>query len=252
MATGIGVFMTIVMRSSSAAVATLTALHANVINLSRPPLVIGAAIGTTITGAMVAIGGSVSAKRTALAHIVFNLTTGVFTLALLPVFLGGLALAQQQVGLDSGPVSLAVFHTTFIALGVMIFLPFSRSYARWIERWLPERGPRLARHLDDTLLQAPAVALESTRRALVNTALEIIDQLNKLLGSAVARVVTERMEIKEALDKTQRFCKNSAVPMITPCLIRASLSYAIDHRCACILSGLRTTTHKAQPPLQGL
>lgn len=258
-ATVIGVFMTVVMQSSSAAVATtLTALHANVINFEQAAsLVIGAAIGTTITGALVAIGGSVSAKRTALAHIVFNLTTGVFTLALLPVLLGGLALAQQQLGLDAGPVSLAVFHTTFIALGVMIFLPFSRPYARWIERWLPERGPRLARHLDDTLLQAPAVALESARRALVNTALEIIDQLNKLLSSAVARVSEqERMEIKEALDKTQRFF--AKIPPIADdeplSHSRIAQLHAIDHLMRLYTRlGLNTTTRNvlAQPPLQG-
>jgi phosphate:Na+ symporter len=38
-------------------------------------------------------------------------------------------------------VSLAAFHTAFIALGVAIFLPFAEFIARWIECLLPEKGP---------------------------------------------------------------------------------------------------------------
>lgn len=230
----IGTLMTIVMQSSSAAVATtLTALHANAVNFEQAAsLVIGAAIGTTVTGALAAIGGSVPAKRTALAHIVFNLATGIIALLLLPLFLWGLTVAQQQMELEPGAVSLAAFHTAFITFGVVIFLPFSRPFARWIERLLPDQGPRLTRHLDDTLLQVPAVALESTRRTLVDTTLEVIGQLDKLLSSAVARVSNlQRAEVKEALERTQRFF--AKIPPVADdeplSQARVAQLHAIDH-----------------------
>lgn len=168
----LGVFMTVVMQSSSAAVATtLTALHTGAVNFEQAAaLIIGAAVGTTVTGALAAIGASVPAKRTALAHVLFNLGTGLIAVLLLPLLPWVIRLMQGHLGLDPGAVSLAAFHTFFIAVGVAVFRPFVDSFARGIERLLPETGPTLTRHLDDTLLNAPSVALEATRRALNQTA----------------------------------------------------------------------------------
>lgn len=182
-AMGLGILLTVVMQSSSAAVATtLTALQSGAVNFEQAAsLVIGAAVGTTVTGVLAAIGGGVPAKRTALAHVVFNLASGLIALVLLPVFLWGIRQAQEHAGLDPGAVSLAAFHTGFIAVGVLIFLPFAERGARTIERWLPDRGPVLTRHLDSTVLKTPAVALEATRRALAETAAESFDAARSVL-----------------------------------------------------------------------
>jgi phosphate:Na+ symporter len=254
----IGAIMTVVMQSSSAAVATtLTALHANAVNFDQAALlVIGAAIGTTVTGALAAIGGSVSAKRTALAHIMFNAATGIIALLMLPVLLAGLEFAQQNMGLEPGAISLAAFHTAFIVLGVLIFLPLSSLFASWIERLLPEQGPRLTRHLDNTLLQVPAVALESTRRTLVDTTLEVTSLFDHLLSSGVASVSeSQRAEVKGALEITQRFF--TKIPPITEdeplSHSRVAQLHAIDHL-ARLLTRLNLSTSArqvlAQPSLR--
>jgi len=231
---GIGTLMTIIMQSSSAAAATaLTALHTHAINFDQAALlVIGAAIGTTVTGALAAIGGNVSAKRTALAHITFNLATGIIALSCLPLLLASITYLQQTIALAPGAISLATFHTLFILLGVALFLPFNRTFAQWIEHVLPEQEPRLTRHLGDTLLQAPAVALESTRRTLIETTLTINKMLLDLLGSGVASIdERERNEIKQALEVIQQFFSR-----IPPMNENESLSrtrvyqlHAIDH-----------------------
>lgn len=67
------------MQSSSAAVATtLTALHAGTLDLPQATyLVVGQNLGTTVTAVLAAVGASVPARRTALAHILFNLGTGL-------------------------------------------------------------------------------------------------------------------------------------------------------------------------------
>ncbi len=203
----IGVVMTVIMQSSSAAVATtLTALHAGAINFDQAAsLVIGAAVGTTVTGALAAIGGSVPAKRTALAHVSFNLATGLIAVVLLPVFLWGIGLAQKHAGLDAGAMSLAAFHTLFIAVGVAIFLPFVHRFSRAIERVLPDRGPALTRHLDDTVLQTPAVALEATRRALRETAAETFRALRGALGEPAEGTAPLESQLRQALDRLQEF-----------------------------------------------
>jgi phosphate:Na+ symporter len=207
-ALGIGIVMTVLMQSSSAAVATtLTALHAQAVTFEQAaPLVIGAAIGTTVTGALAAIGGTVPARRTALAHVAFNLATGLIALLLLPVLLWLIALAQRHLGLQPGAVSLAAFHTTFIAIGVAVFLPFTDRFARAIERLLPERGPHLTRHLDDSLLSAPPVALEAVHRALTSAALELVDQAQALMRTDEAMPDAARIaETRAALDRIERF-----------------------------------------------
>src|SRR5262245_42962697 len=68
---GIGVVMTIVMQSSTAAAATtLVALNAGSITfLQGCALIVGQSVGTTATSALVMIGGSLAVRRAALAHI---------------------------------------------------------------------------------------------------------------------------------------------------------------------------------------
>jgi phosphate:Na+ symporter len=236
---------------------TLTALHAQAVNFDQAAtLVIGAAIGTTVTGALAAIGGSVPAKRTALTHVLFNLATGLIALLLLPAWLWGLAQAQRYAGLEPGAVSLAAFHTAFIALGVAVFLPFAGSFARQIERLLPDKGPRLTRHLDDTLLQAPAVALEATRRTLMDVTLELLDLLAPLLDSAVRGAEEpRRAEIAAALEKTQRFF--AQIPPVAEdeplSRLRVAQLHAIDHLARLIgRLDLPAAAHRAllQPPMR--
>lgn len=204
----LGIGMTVVMQSSSAAVATtLTALHTESIAFDQAAsLVIGAAIGTTVTGALAAIGASVPTKRTALAHVLFNAATGLIAVVLLPLLLWGIGFAQKHLGLDAGATSLAAFHTLFIASGVALFLPFVDRFSGWIERLLPERGPRLTRHLDPTLLNLPAVALEATRRALSETACEMFQALRERLDNAQEEADAARgAMLLLALDQTQQF-----------------------------------------------
>lgn len=233
LAMGLGIVMTLIMQSSSAAVATtLTALHAGAINFEQAAsLVIGAAVGTTITGVLAAIGGSVSAKRTALAHVSFNLATGLIAVVLLPLFLWGIGWAQRHAGLDPGAMSLAAFHTGFIAAGVALFLPFVQRFARAIERLLPDREPALTRHLDSTVLHAPAVALEATRRALRETAAETFNAFWRMLGGPATEDGARAATVRDALHRLEEF-----FPQIPPLAddeplsqLRLAQMHAMDH-----------------------
>lgn len=243
----IGILLTVVMQSSSAAIATtLTALHADTINFDQASLlVVGAAVGTTVTGALAAIGGSVPAKRTALAHVTFNLATGLIAVALLPVFTWMLGWAQQNLGLEAGAISLAAFHTLFIAVGVLIFLPLVDRFSRTIERVLPDTGPALTRHLDHTVMQNPAVALEATLRAMRETAAELFRSIRvSLSGSSSESLPPEQLQ--QALDLLQGFLHN--IPLVAEDVplsqTRIAQLHAIEH-----LTRLQPR-HKAPPSLR--
>ncbi len=231
----IGAFMTVVMQSSSAAVATtLTALHTGSISFEQAAsLVIGAAVGTTITGALAAIGGTVPAKRTALAHIGFNLATGLIAVVLLPVLLAGITWAQENLGLEAGATSLAAFHTAFIALGVVIFLPFVNRFARAIERVLPDRGPTLTRHLDPSLLTVPSVAIEASLRAVREAAADALDRVATQLQPAAhpPASATRAEDLAQGVQRIQDFVAQVPPARETEPMTagRVSLFHALDH-----------------------
>jgi len=179
----IGVVLTVVVQSSSAAVAmTLTALHAGTITLEQAAaLVIGQNVGTTVTAVIASIGASVNAKRTALAHVLFNCVTGVPAFALLPSFVDAARAVAARMGGDPGATSLAAFHTAFNLLGVAIFLPFTGRFAALITRMVRERGPALTRNLDASTTSIPAVAVEVARRTVVEIAAAVVGVMRELL-----------------------------------------------------------------------
>ena len=234
LALGIGMALTMVMQSSSAAMAaTLTALHTGTVNFEQAAsLAIGAAMGSTVTGVLAALGGSVPAKRTALAHVLFHAMTGGLALVLLPWYLRAIGHAQDHWGLEPGAVSLAAFHTAFVGAGVLLFLPWVRLFARGIEFLLRDRGPRLTRHLDPSLLLTPPVAMEALRRALAETACSLFHTLRGCLQTP-AQLLDEsaRQEIAEALNAGQQFLARVPIQPGAAGVSQARLEemHAIDH-----------------------
>jgi phosphate:Na+ symporter len=95
---GIGIVMTIVMQSSTAAAAaTLVALNAGSLTfLQGCAMIVGQSVGTTATSALVMIGSSLGVRRAALAHILFSSIVGILGM----VFLGPWRQPQNGWGLD--------------------------------------------------------------------------------------------------------------------------------------------------------
>lgn len=205
----VGAAMTVVMQSSSAAVATtLTALHSGTIGIEQAAaLVVGQNIGTTVTAAIAGFGASVPARRTAAAHILFNLITGILAFGLIPVLLRVETRLWPGDGIADPALLVAGFHTTFNLIGVLVLAPFLRQYVALVARLVPERGPDFTRHLDPTVARVPAVAAEVARR----TVMEVAASLVRVFAETLARqgrpkgtnAILERADI--ALDETRRF-----------------------------------------------
>ena len=113
-------------------------------------ILFGANIGTTMTAWLAAIGGSASAKRTALAHTLSNLIGSlIFLPFVLPVFvpLGKWLFPNWAAVTETakGPMLLgvmapiAVTDTVFSAMRGLIFFPFVKPFAALVERIVPQR-----------------------------------------------------------------------------------------------------------------
>src|ERR1700754_3178636 len=83
----VGLVMTAVMQSSTASIAlTFAAHYSGAVGLDQAcALIIGQNIGTATSSAMAAIGASTTAKRLALAYILFKLIAAVIAVGLFPV-----------------------------------------------------------------------------------------------------------------------------------------------------------------------
>lgn len=159
----IGIGLTTLMQSSSASIAiVITAAAGGFIPLhAAATMVIGADIGTTSTALFAVIGSTSAAKRTATAHVLFNVVTGIVAFFLVNVYLNGIALVFGP-GLTIA-TTVALFHTMKKATGIVIFVPFSKNLVAWLERHFvgSERAEDKPKYLDDTLLQTPSLAVSA-------------------------------------------------------------------------------------------
>lgn len=181
---GIGAALTAVMQSSSAAMATtLTALHSgNVSMVQAAAMAIGINIGTTVTAGLAIIGSGVAARRTGLAHVLFNVITGVVAFALLPVLVPASAWLSARLGSGDPVITLSVFHTLFNILGVALVMPLVGRFAALVERAIPDRGPRFSRALVPALAEQGALAIEAARHTTLDIFAEALRVAQALLA----------------------------------------------------------------------
>jgi phosphate:Na+ symporter len=231
----VGVLMTVVMQSSSAAMAiTLAALHTGGIDIEQgAAMVIGQNIGTTVTAALAAVGATTAAKRTAAAHIVFNLVTGVIAFFLLPAFDWTVDLWERHVAHEAGVGVLAGFHTAFNVIGVLLFLPVASRFARLIERLVPERGSAFARHLDPSVAKLGPVAIETARRILIDVQSEFTSRFRAVLdGRRLGRDQDERFsQARAVLPQVADFVAHIGAESANPVDVQrqTGLIHAMDH-----------------------
>ena len=141
--TAIGMAVTVVLQSSHATLMlTLAALASGQLELGQSlAIAIGSNIGSSVTTAFVgSLGGNRSGQRLALAHALFNITTGVIAFILLGPLTWLVQALAEPLGLGGNSlIQLAMFHTLFNAMGVALFWPLQAHLAQWLIRWLPER-----------------------------------------------------------------------------------------------------------------
>ena len=161
-----GFLLTLFMRSSSAAIAIiLTATAGGVVDIyDAAAMVIGANVGTTSTAALAVIGATPNAKRLAGAHVIFNVFTAFIALLLLPFLLDFLKFLTSLTDISpSDTTMLALFHTTFNVLGVLILFPLTGRLVTFLNGRFhtAEEDEAQPRYLDHTVLSTPVLALHA-------------------------------------------------------------------------------------------
>lgn len=168
---GMGFLLTVIMQSSSAAMAMiLTLVNAELIPLSLgAAAVIGANVGTTSTAVLATIGATPNAKRVAWAHVLFNLIAGIAALLLLPLVTEVFSIAyEKKLAGGNAAFWLAIYHSLFNIIGVLLMIPFEPRITHFLESRFRLRETEVyrLRYLDKTIVDVPAIALQATLNEL--------------------------------------------------------------------------------------
>ncbi|MDR0496184.1 MAG: Na/Pi cotransporter family protein [Treponema sp.] len=141
---GAGLFMTMLIHSSSAATAiVITMAFSNIVTYEMAAsMVLGANIGTTIDAALAGIGARTAAKRAALVHVLFNIIGTLWALPLIKPLLTMVAFltpGNPVAGDPSVTTHLAMLHTVFNSINTILFLPFVKQFAVLVSLIIKDR-----------------------------------------------------------------------------------------------------------------
>lgn len=171
----VGAVFTTLIQSSSATTSLLVTLASRgVISFqSSVPIILGANIGTTSTALIASVGTSLTARRSALAHLLFNVI-GVI------LFLPFLGFVEPLVVALSAevPRQVANFHTIFNVSVTLVLLPFVKQFKTLVtgllkgQEFVIEHGPK---YLDPRLAATPWNAVVQMKKEIVRMAKLCLD-----------------------------------------------------------------------------
>ena len=158
----VGAGVTAIIQSSSASVGILQALSVTgaISWAAAIPIILGQNIGTTVTAILSVIGASKNARRTALAHLYFNVIgTVLFTAVVFGLQAAGVGDFWDSAIDKSG---IANFHTLFNCTMVVVLLPFIKQLEKLCMKTIPADGTEIdsdTSELAPGLLSNPSAAI---------------------------------------------------------------------------------------------
>lgn len=178
----IGLVATLIMQSTHATlVLIMAALSINQITFdSAVALTIGAQLGSSITTGLGAISANIDGKRLAVAHIVFNLITAFVAVIFSKQIIFVVGILASLVGITDPNLKLAIFHTLFNVIGIIIMLPVKTQFIYYLTKFISHKKQDYLNdpiYLDNSKIDYPDASLEAIRnetKHLYDNALNII------------------------------------------------------------------------------
>ncbi len=184
----IGAVFTAVIQSSSVMTSVaITMVFAGLISLDQGIyLTMGSNIGSCVVAIIAGVTSGTNAKRTALIHLLFNVS-GVVVFMLVAMMMREISKAVSPERVitfgylfakmfpGAPQTQLAMFHTVFNVLTVVIMLPLTKLLVRLVTKIIPERkkteeSPEKLYYIDEHMLSTPPIAVQQTKNEIVNMA----------------------------------------------------------------------------------
>jgi len=199
-----GAVFTGIIQSSSATTGLVIAMGMErIIDLnSAIPIILGANIGTCITVLIASIGSSLSAKRAAVSHLIFNVI-GVL------LFFPFLKQLTQIASLTSPnlPRQIANAHTIFNITMTVIMLPAIGLLVILVKKILPGEEISIDEgitHLDEKLLNTPSIAIGQAKKETIrmaNIVIKMLQNSEKALFTGEKRFILPVFKNEESVDE---------------------------------------------------
>lgn len=192
----LGTIMTLIVQSSSATIAVLQNFASqpqtdgvtSIIGLAGAiPILLGDNIGTTITALLASVGQSKDAKRTAVAHSVFNVSGALLFIW----FVRPYASLIQYISPKGNEVEIisrqiANAHTGFNITMTLIWLPLIAVLVKVVMKIVPDKKdeyilvPGATRYLDTKIINQPTAALHLVTKEVIRCGRMVEEMLSKV------------------------------------------------------------------------
>lgn len=236
----IGAILTMIVQSSSATIGITLALASSGLLTfgGSVALILGENIGTTLTANMAAIGTNLAARRTALAHFLFNTLGVCYMLIFMSFFMDFVAgitpgdadfviQTEEQAARFGGVIGdkpfiarhIANTHTMFNIINTLIFLPLVGVLAKlstMLVRGREEEVEFQLKYLDSRVLNTPPIALGQARsetRRMAETALAMVNDTFKFLQDGDDKRLAGLRKKEELVDLLQKEITNFLVAL---------------------------------------
>ena len=194
----VGTVFTAIVQSSSASVGILQALTltGTVTYATAIPIVMGQNIGTCVSAMLSSIGAGKNAKRAAVIHLSFNVISAAVLLTLYS--LANLIFGFEFIETAADPFGIAVVHTVFKVLALMMLMPLSKQLEKLACFIVKDSKEDIEKDeefkvLDDRFIHSPAFAIEQCKK--------LTDNMADITRDSMLRAVEITNGYNEELDK---------------------------------------------------
>ena len=210
----VGAILCIILQTSSAmtAVILLMASQGWIDFPTSMALVLGQNLGTTLTAQVVAMTTGTTGKRTARAHLVFNVAGAIiFLIPFYPICDAVMAISERLDTLFPSipliPLAITVFHTLFNVVTTIILAFFIPQIVKLVEWMVPDKKTdegeeefRLT-YLEPNLLSTAELNLQSAKGEIEEFSKRVLRMYTFLPGLRTAEDDTEFDAIMERIAK---------------------------------------------------
>ncbi|WP_104744039.1 Na/Pi cotransporter family protein [Helicobacter cinaedi] len=184
---GLGALMTAIVQSSHATLTIIiSAFAAGSMSYENA---LAATLGTSVGGVMTAVIASLSTnidgKRLAVANCIFNFSIALLVIATFDYFVLVNSTISMLLGLEENSVlRIAVFHTLFNLVGVVLLLPLIPKIAIFLESAMKDKDSQVDKplYVNDTIVQYQDTAFIALTREVYHLYENAFELISHALG----------------------------------------------------------------------
>lgn len=184
---GLGALMTAIVQSSHATLTIIiSAFAAGSMSYENA---LAATLGTSVGGVMTAVIASLSTnidgKRLAVANCIFNFSIALLVIATFDCFVLVNSTISMLLGLEENSVlRIAVFHTLFNLVGVVLLLPLIPKIAIFLESAMKDKDSQVDKplYVNDTIVQYQDTAFIALTREVYHLYENAFELISHALG----------------------------------------------------------------------